>query len=271
MDLVNKLSGEDVTIIIHIDAKADISKFAFIREALPGSIFFVDPPLAVYWGGLSQVNATLEMIKLAFSLKIDFEYAHFLSGQDIPVVSNIAIRNFLGKNKGLNFLDFNKLPFYRWQRSGGLDRVRYYWFSEKIGSKMAQVFYLLQKAIGFKRKFFPDMELYGGSNWWTLTREALEYIQEKGAIGTAYYRRFRYTLCPDEIYFQTLLLNSPLKQSIVSDNLRYIDWDTGPHWPRMLNETDYETIIRSGKLFARKIDNNDNRLVQMLAARYPHT
>ncbi|EGE1074208.1 glycosyl transferase, partial [Escherichia coli] len=31
--------------------------------------------------------------------------------------------------------------------------------------------------------------------------------------------------CIDEMFFQSLLLNSPFKKSIVNNNLRYIKWD----------------------------------------------
>jgi hypothetical protein len=158
--------------------------------------------------------------------------------------------------------------FHRWQYSGGIGRVQYYWLSEKVGSKIAGLIYLLQKGLGIKRKLLAGIELYGGSQWWTLSKEALQYIVKHGMTGSTYYKHFRHTLCPDEIYFQTLLLNSPLREKLVNDNLRYIDWNTGPQWPRMLDETDYEAIIASGKLFARKISGPDNKLVKMLQAGY---
>jgi hypothetical protein len=94
-DLVDKLRNEDTSVIIHIDAKSDVGLFAFIKELDPSRIFFVERPTSVYWGGISQVNATLRMIELAFMLDIEFDYAHLISGQDVPIVSNNTIVGLL--------------------------------------------------------------------------------------------------------------------------------------------------------------------------------
>lgn len=41
------------------------------------------------------------------------------------------------------------------------------------------------------------------------------------------------------MFFQSLLLNSPFKKSIVNNNLRYIKWD-GRKSPGIINENDLE-------------------------------
>ena len=57
-------------------------------------------------------------------------------------------------------------------------------------------------------------------------------------------------LVPDEIFFQTLVLNSPHRDSVVDANLRYIDWPG----PRVLRADDLDALLGSGMLFARKFD-----------------
>ena len=60
---------------------------------------------------------------------------------------------------------------------------------------------------------------------------------------------------PDEIFFQTILLNSPFQRMAVNDNLRYIEWpnpDSGS--PVILCKGDFGKLISSPKLFARKFD-----------------
>jgi hypothetical protein len=49
-------------------------------------------------------------------------------------------------------------------------------------------------------------------------------------------------------------LNSPLKDKIINNNYRYIDWSGGGANPKVLNESDAEKITVSDDLFARKFD-----------------
>lgn len=43
---------------------------------------------------------------------------------------------------------------------------------------------------------------------------------------------------------------------IENNCLRYIDWENGPEYPKILREEDYEKIIDSKALFGRKFDEN---------------
>ena len=64
---------------------------------------------------------------------------------------------------------------------------------------------------------------------------------------------WKYARIPDESFFQTLFLNSHLKNKLVNDNFRYIVWTSGPH-PEILQKSDFDQLIYSKKLFARKFD-----------------
>jgi Core-2/I-Branching enzyme len=66
-------------------------------------------------------------------------------------------------------------------------------------------------------------------------------------------RFFEHVFVPDELFFQTLVLNSPHRDSVVDANLRYIDWSTTPG-PKVLRTDDLEALLGSGMLFARKFD-----------------
>jgi hypothetical protein len=62
-------------------------------------------------------------------------------------------------------------------------------------------------------------------------------------------------LIPDEIFYQTILLNSPLQQTVVNDEVHYIAWPelSGPH-PDILGVPDFDRFMATDKLFARKFD-----------------
>ena len=60
-------------------------------------------------------------------------------------------------------------------------------------------------------------------------------------------------------------MNSSYSNKVTNDSLRYIDWKSGERGgPAFLDESDFQAIINSDKLFARKIDNNKSDLIQML-------
>ena len=67
----------------------------------------------------------------------------------------------------------------------------------------------------------------------------------------------------EEIFFQTVLMNSPLKSSIIISNFRYSDWSV-VNSPKILNEEDFKSISASNALFCRKVDLiKSNKLLEM--------
>lgn len=111
--------------------------------------------------------------------------------------------------------------------------------------------FYIQKGLGIRRKKFP-MPLYGGSGYMSLTQEAVTYILSFIRANPMILKRFEHTFCAEELIFQTLLMNSPLKDKIINNPLRYMVWPG----PKVLDESDYEKIKQTDSLFIRKIDSN---------------
>jgi hypothetical protein len=79
-------------------------------------------------------------------------------------------------------------------------------------------------------------------------------------------RFFRHVLIPDELFFQTIVMNSPLRDSVENENLRYLDWSREPA-PAVLLESDLPALVSSHKLFARKFDERiDSTILDLLDA-----
>jgi len=96
-------------------------------------------------------------------------------------------------------------------------------------------------------------ELFGGSQWVILTREFCRYVSSWR--NTWRYRLFfRNTYVPDEAFFQTVIMNSPLRGTVAQDNRRFIDWWSGPERPRILRSEDIDRVLASDAWFARKFD-----------------
>jgi hypothetical protein len=96
--------------------------------------------------------------------------------------------------------------------------------------------------------------MFGGSHFWCLSRYCIEYVHEFVQQNDAFMRFFKYVKTPHEMIFQTILLNSALKDLLVNDNLRYFDWSRNSSHPEILCKQDFERFINKDKLFARKFD-----------------
>jgi len=97
---------------------------------------------------------------------------------------------------------------------------------------------------------------FGGSQWWSLKHSCVEYLSLRYTAFDSLYQFFRYTFVPDELYFHTILLNSDWKGTIINNNYRFIDWNTGPNYPLILTESDRSRWKVSGKFWGRKFDSN---------------
>jgi hypothetical protein len=158
-----------------------------------------------------------------------------------------------------------KLPSANW-KNGGLDRFEYSYFKNPFFI-LREI--LLNKISGSSkhkiRKFIKlprinhqlpyKLEPYGGSAYFCLTKKhvdyILKYLKDKPKLITF----FKHAFAPDEIFFQTIILNSALKDTVINDNLRYIDWSKKVMLPALtLTIDDADNLLNSPKLFARKFD-----------------
>ena len=78
-----------------------------------------------------------------------------------------------------------------------------------------------------------------------------------------YLHRFRHTSIAEEICLPTLWCNSGLP--LTNDYKRYIDWGLDGANPQVLTAQDYNKIVASGALFARKMASGaSDKLIEML-------
>ena len=121
------------------------------------------------------------------------------------------------------------------------------WFSIPIRSRWLH--------IPIRRRLPFDLKPYGGSQWWCLSRDCLAYIDDFAGRRPGAFGYFRNVFIPDESIIQTIVSNSPFGERVISDDLRYVDWERpNPKYPRTLDVTDFERIRASDKPFARKFD-----------------
>ena len=262
MRLINHLK-KDFDIYVHVDKKCKLNLKSFDNVKIYKTY-------KIYHAEFSQVIGTLFLMNEAY--KNNYERYIFISGQDVPLKSNREIIDFFSKdeNKDKEFINYIKMDENNIFYEISVDRLSYYyphgyirkWYSKLFHSKIRNVLSKLYP----RRKMISN--LYNGSSWWNLTNNAVKYILEYLKKDKYYIKRFNYTWCSDEYFFQSVLLNIDLKDNCVNDYCRYIDW-SGKYGqnPVTFKLEDYNDIKNNinNNLFARKFDENiDNDIIDKL-------
>lgn len=263
IDIINYFDDR-FNFYIHIDKKSNLNDFDALNQFKNVSIYSI---YKINWGSLNHLKAIIYLSNKAFE-NYNNIYFHLISGQDFPTQ---PIEKYINLNQ--NYLQWHQLPSNNWSGNGGLDRYNYFNLYDYINFikkgkllSLNNYFISFQKKINLKRENISNLypEIYGGGTWWSLTRQALEVvITDKSA--SKFLKRLKGCFCAEEIYFQTILLNSKIKHGIINDNLRYIDWQSNRGGiPALLDSSDFEKIINSNYLFARKFAKSSNQLKDKL-------
>ncbi|MBN2320678.1 MAG: hypothetical protein JXR49_16480 [Acidobacteria bacterium] len=270
--LVYSLNAPNTQFLIHIDLKADIEQFKRGLEC--GNASFLGDRIKVNYGGYTQMLAMLALLKAATSTD-DFDYCIFLSGQDYPIKSNTFIFDYLAKHTGTNYINFYPLT-----GNAALTRnIRKYYFVDLLNAFNSKIrpilknFFRIVNLVLPERAFVKGMIPYRGSTSWCLTGQTAKYIVDFAASpdNSNFVSYFKRVMCPDEIFFQTVVLNSPFASkcrfydrdvltnriALMNENkayLHYVDWDGSRDNPAILDMRDYNNLKCSDRLFARKFD-----------------
>lgn len=251
---------EDFDCYIHLDRKAKIEPGKWIwLKTIKSKVRFYSK-YKIRWGGFSILKTELFLLNEIVKSGQQYDYVHFLSGQDYPIKNLNHIKKFFEEHKGKEFIEYVDLPYKQWEQ-GTYKRFQYYYLNDWIdyqtlcGCKLIDNLICWQQKSGMKRRI-PDQfdKLYGGSNWMSLTGECAAYIIHNQQQYKSFYNRLKYTFAPDEVYFHTLILNSSFAASVKNDSLRYISWVQNFSSPTILTERDWWNIVTTDCLFARKFD-----------------
>ncbi|WP_170179813.1 beta-1,6-N-acetylglucosaminyltransferase [Flavivirga rizhaonensis] len=266
---------ESFEFYIHVDKKSIIPKSVFKKINSRKNVKTLSQRYKVNWGGVNHLKSILFLAGNALQ-EPDTQYFHLISGQDFPIKNTLQFKKMINSSKSKDYLEYFEVPTKAWaNENGGLDRVQYYHLFDMLDAKKhikwLWWFVRLQKKFHFKRSIKNEIpKLYGGSTWWSLSRETLQYVVNYTNKNPYLINRLQYTFCPEEIYFQTIIMNSDYSKKVINDNLRYIDWEStriGKYSasPAVLSSSDFEKIKASKKIFARKFDNpiSDNLKVML--------
>jgi hypothetical protein len=258
-------SFPDNHLIIHYDAKSDINEILPLAKK---NVHILQEPIPVYWGDVSQIHATLLLLRQA--LRVEFDYCFFISGEDVPAVSDEKMNTFLKENKGYEFIHYqNNSNTYVDPYPRVLYRYPACFFrpQKTLLTQIKSKLHCYSRSLFKNRKIMALMAagqlppLYKGTNWFTLTADSVKFIVMYIDAHPDLLAAFNGTLCADEIFFHSVLrLKTDLRlyhpPHVSSHCLRYIDWHSGPDYPKKLDTGDLAAIGRGFYFFTRKISEN---------------
>ncbi len=270
-DQLLPLLNEKHFFVIHFDRKTDIpphDPFLLQLQSLP-QVRLVKDRMNVQWGSFATVEATFRLIRegLHFS---DIAYFHLISGQCRHVKPVDYIHDYFHTHAGKEFIqsvDMAAMPtfssrftIFHWHDYYNLRSVKWKDVTLRRLSKIARAIQKAMLPFGLRRRTpegFPP--LYVGSAWWSLTAECCRYMLAFAAENPSFLKRFKYTQLADEMFFQTLIMQSRFRESVAHRNLRFIAFKT-----RHAEELTMEHALAvSGAdiLFARKITGKSEALM----------
>jgi hypothetical protein len=198
-----------------------------------------------------------------------------LTGQDFPLKSNEEIKARLDRDREYSFLSHFPVPDNdEWLPDGGLDGIDrwYFWVrgrrlqvpSKHGRGRLGSALRLIGGVVP-RRRFLPGLRPYGGSSYWCLSGDAVSFVHHYVRDHPEFASVFRRVFIPDELFFQTILVNSELRNRIVNDDLRYIRWTATGSGPEVFLVDDFDRLRDTESLFARKFDQGaDGRVLDLI-------
>lgn len=270
--LILILDHPENDIYVHIDKKSNLNDFKLSSNLCVHShLFILSHRIDVSWSGYSQIACEMILMETAYNHG-DYDYYHLMSGVTLPIKSIQFINSFFEQHKGTIFLGIDVGEIEKTIE----DRIKYrYFFIDNKICHSNEMFKLHLNGLSIRlQKFFhitrtSTLPLKIGANWCSITQECVcELLKKKQWID----KTFRSGYCVDELYKQTVIWNSPLREKLYSVGnslegcLYEIDWNRGSvHSPYTYAQiSDVELLLKSDRLFARKFSDKYIEVVDKL-------
>lgn len=255
---------------VHIDKKVRIEPFQTDLDNMP-NVTFIENRTRVYWGGYSQVEMQMEMIREMLSRNVRYTRVINLTGTDYPVVGKKTMREVL-ENTHVEYIcgfDVNN-EINPGRRKMSLKYSCFYLMDTfriiraiLIRLRLPRLFYLTVKT-----------PIYYGSEYWALSYDCIKELYHEYLNNRQLQRLFRFSFVPSEAWVHTMFFNSAWKKRAVENvqnecqgliKLSPVTFFKYTKSIKILDESDFEDIINSDRLFARKIiTGKSDRLIAML-------
>lgn len=249
--LVGQLCDPDFLVYVHIDRKSVLDPAQLHPHAR-----LVRERIAVRWGDVSQVEATLASMRQVLLEASEFDKLILLSAQDFPLLPNTLLKSSLERMRENELIETAPIAATGWRVMH-----RYSYFHRDGGSLAERLACAaanrVLRLLGRTRHLPDGLTPYGGSCWWALSRGCVRELVRLADAHPRLLRFCRSVQSPDELFFQTLVMHSRFASRVLPQNFRYVQWpEGGARHPKVLDDSDFERIRASGAHFCRKLDSH---------------
>ena len=246
--LVAALDDKRSDIFIHYDRKV---------RALPeiatekSDLHVLEDRVDVKWGTVSQIKAEYALFEAAGKVG---GYSHYIliSGTHFPLVGNDRIASFLAENEGNSILPCMENAS-DYQVDMKMRRVNIL-----PGTIVWRAFLKIQRLLGIRIN--RSTRFYNAGNWVCLSESAMRYLVERKKT---ILKKYRFSFCGDEFFVPTELMASSLADTVVFSR-ELLKFEIGRSNARVYTLEDYDELMASGCLFARKFDGVNMNVVNMI-------
>ena len=264
--LINSL-GKNCDIYVYIDKKVNILDFT--PKIKLSNLFYIQNRINISWAGISVVDAQMRLMAEMLKNKEKYTHAVFLSGSDYPIKNMTEIYYYFSSQENkefIKFIDMRESPEHY------MNHINYKWFKEPYFDFKNNNFNLIDKGIRsflnklkIRNKWSSGMIPYFGSNWCALTMNCCQYVYDYHSQNEFFRKMNRFSMSPDEHYIHTIVGNSYYKMNSFGvqafegrgtyrmANFHIIDKSLS----KWFTIYDWEEIIKSDKLFVRKVRSYD--------------
>jgi len=247
--LIRRLQGERSAFFVHVDVKTDMSGHEDELRSLPRVTLAEERRFCPWGGGLGLIGATRDLMKSALR-DPRVRKLVVLSGQDYPIKAPGHIESFhLAGHPEQSFIENFRLPRTDWGPRGGMGRIEdfYVWLGGRYRS-------LHNSRLRIRRKLPYGLKPYQGGQLWSMSRECAEFVLGYTGSHPRVERFFKHARNPSESFFQTIVMNSPMAEHVVNDDLRFELWEPDSDHPEILTTRDMPAMRDSRALIAKKFD-----------------
>jgi hypothetical protein len=255
--LLHALDDPRNDVFIHFDKK--VKQIPALEMQYSG-LFIIENRIDVRWGHVSQIKAEYAILEAAYHVR-NYAYYHIISGTHLPLQSQNRIHDFYEQLNGQQVL----MPMFSNEYQMDMKMRRFNLFMKqyqhpnifirscaqwgwKIAIKIQWIFRIRRNT---------NERFKNAANWLSLTESGVAHIL---SIKKKVLKKYRFSFCGDEWFVPSEIENmSPKLPLFHCDKLlKYsIERASAKTW----HLADYEELINSGYLFARKFGQEDMEVV----------
>lgn len=242
-------NNQDVRFYVHLDAKYPEKREWLLSQGLK-NINIINDPVKVYWGGSSQVEATIKLLKLAFEDERNV-FFHLISSECIVLKSFQDIEKEWMRYPDKQFIESHRDKKNEWRLRTRVPHSNTPFLRTFWGRCLNKAFKI--KAIAYDSVSFGKENYYFGSQWFSVNRDFVrEVLHTYNTID--FFEKFHNITCADEhafaIFSRKLYGN---KNSVADCNNRYIRF-SGKSSPDYIDPAVLVNLLKQDKYwFARKV------------------